>query len=44
MGMHDHFAPWGNAVKDFYRKKTALVKGIAGESTLRLSHECGGRL
>ena len=36
--------PLGNAVKDFYRKKTGLVKGIAGESTLRLSHECGGRL
>ncbi len=36
--------PSSNAVKDFYRKKTGLVKGIAGESTLRLSHECSGRL
>ena len=33
-----------NAVKDFPRKKMALVKGIAGESILRFSHECGGRL
>jgi hypothetical protein len=33
-----------NAVKDFLRKQTGLVKGIAAESLLRMSHECGGRL
>ena len=41
---HDHFAPSGNVVTDFFRKKAGLVKGIAGESILSLSHECGGRL
>ena len=34
----------GNAVKNFLRKKAGLVKVIAGESMLCLSHECGGRL
>ena len=42
--MPNNQAPTGNAVKDFFRKITGLVKGIAGESILRLSHECGGRL
>ena len=36
--------PGGNAVEDFFRQNTGQMKGIASESILRLSHECGGRL